>query len=40
LRVKGRFVKKEDELLMRDLMSLTWGLLSSLLFKNLWCCCA
>ena len=23
LRVKGRFVKKEDELLMRDLMSLT-----------------
>jgi len=23
LRVKGRFVKKEDEMLMRDLMSLT-----------------
>ena len=23
LRVKGRFVKKEDELLMRELMSLT-----------------
>jgi hypothetical protein len=22
--VKGRFVKKEDELMMRELMSLTW----------------